>query len=216
MRRLGSLAVLVVLALVLSSAGCARAASDGLRYNLPVALTLALGEELPGGHVRYERHSDDGAVVIIQGQEALKRAGDSLDWSGTPVEGVDVDLALRVVWHNDRALHLVGTAEVLVRDPHPVAGEREPEALLELSGPVTYGLARAEAMPGTTLTFEQETADGARLGGITGYPYRKMGDSVRWEGLVRDGVHLRFDGRVLYLDQDNLRLGGVVTLWIGF
>jgi hypothetical protein len=39
-----------------------------------------------------------------------------------------------------------------------------------------------ETIPGTTLTFLGRTDEGAQFGGIDGYPFRKLGDSVVWRG----------------------------------
>ena len=53
------------------------------------------------------------------------------------------------------------------------------------------------------------------MGGMEEYPYRKTGDSILWEGALRDGVCARLDLRVLQFDDKGLRVGGLVTLWIG-
>jgi len=52
------------------------------------------------------------------------------------------------------------------------------------------------------------------LGGIDGYPYRKLADSILWEGKLREGVFLRLNVRVLLISDDSLRVGGMATIWI--
>jgi len=53
------------------------------------------------------------------------------------------------------------------------------------------------------------------MGGVEGYAYRKVGDSIFWEGSLRDGVYLRLDVRVVQFDDSGLRVTGLATIWIG-
>lgn len=52
------------------------------------------------------------------------------------------------------------------------------------------------------------------MGGIDGYPYRKLADSILSEGKLREGVFLRLNVRVLLITDDSLRVGGMATIWI--
>jgi len=216
-RRLTLIRVALVATVVLV-AGCLRRPGrqpGSLTYRFPTKLTVAVGTNLPGTDIRYERLTEDGARVIIKGQSALKRKGDSLDWQGSPAEGVSVDLKLRVAWHTEDDLHLVGTAKIVIENPNPrtmpIASSSDD---IEYVGPVAYGVAKEAAIPGSPVTYQGQTAEGARLGGMEGYPYRKTGDSILWEGVLRDDVYARLDLRVLQFDEKGLRVGGMVTLWI--
>lgn len=216
LKRLGLLVCVSLVALL--AVGCLLKPGktpSRLTYKLPTKLTIAAGDVLPGTGVRYERMSEKGAYVLIKGQEALKRKGDSLDWSGSPVAGVSVDLKLRVVWYTETELHLVGTAKIVIEDIKPRQMDISTSSPITYAGPVAYGLAKGASIPGTAMTFEGETDEGARLGGLGGYPYRKVGDSIFWEGALRDGVYIRLDVRALQFDEKSLRVGGLVTLWIG-
>jgi hypothetical protein len=207
------LAVLVVVG------GCTFGKSSGqagrMTYNLPTKLTISAGSELPGTGIRYVCMGQDGAEVSIQGQQALKRKGDSLDWGGKLIPGVSIDLKQRVVWYTEKELHLVGTAKIVVDDTAPQASKTGSKSPVKYSGPVVYSVARGSPIPGSTVTFDDRTTDGAKLGGIEGYPYRKGGDSILWEGTLREGVYIRLDVRVLQFDSKAMRVGGLVTLWIG-
>lgn len=208
-------ASLVVVMLV---AGCLRKSgqrSDTLTYRLPTKLSVPVGGTLPGTDIRYERLTKDGARVTIKGQPALKRKGDSLDWSGKPVDGVTVDLKLRVAWHTEDELHLVGTAKIVIEDTDPRTAQVVSTSAMKYVGPVAYGVAKGTAIPGSSLTYQGATAEGARLGDMEEYPYRKAGDSILWEGALRDNVYIRLDLRAVQFDNKGLRVGGLATLWIG-
>jgi len=186
-----------------------------LTYKLPTTITVPVGDVLPGTNIRYQGMSGESARVLIDDQEALKRKGDSLDWKGTPLPGVSVEVKSRIAWYTDRELHTVGTAKIVVEQISPRAGAANKSSPMQYSGPVAYGLAKGATIPGSSVTFVGKTAEGAQLGGMAGYPYRKLGDSVVWEGMLRDRMSIHLELRVLQFDEKSLRVGGLVTLWIG-
>jgi hypothetical protein len=153
--------------------------------------------------------------VLIAGQHAFKQKGDSLDWKGDPVEGASVELSLRVLWFTEETLHLVGTGKVVVRQPDPQPALVQTDGPLEFSNaPVTYGVARNEYIPGTTIEYLGKEEEGAYLGGIDGYPYRKGADSILWDGKLREKIYLRLNVRALYIGENSLRVGGTASIWI--
>jgi len=186
-----------------------------LTYTAPVEISVKAGENLPGTSIRYVGKSENGAELLIAGQHALKQKGDSLDWEGDPVEGVSVDLSMRILWFTEEALHLVGTGKVVVRQPNPQPAFIQDDWPLKFTNaPVTYGVDRNEYIPGTTIEYLGKEEEGAHLGGIDGYPYRKGADSILWEGKLREKVYLRLNVRVLYIGEDSLRVGGTASIWI--
>lgn len=204
-------------AIVLLLTGCLvkpGAQPSQLTYSFPTTLAIKMGNSLPGTDIRYERMSDQGAYVTIKGQQALKRQGDSLDWNGSLGSGVTADLKLRIVLYNENELRLVGTAKIVVDGIAPKQGSIPTSSTIEFSGPIAYGLAKGAYLPGTTLTYVGSAADGAQMGGVEGYPYRKVGDSIFWEGSLRNGVYLRLDARVVQFDNEGLRVTGLATIWI--
>ncbi len=80
--------------------------------------------------------------------------------------------------------------------------------------PVLYWVDRGKAIPGTTLTYQGKTDQGALLGGVEGYPYRKTADSILWEGRLRDRVWLQLEGRTGLFDDDRLQVLGLATVWV--
>ncbi|OGO06261.1 MAG: hypothetical protein A2Y73_05045 [Chloroflexi bacterium RBG_13_56_8] len=197
--------------------GCLRkpgAPLTEITYRLPTKLTVSAGGELPGTGIRYERMDDEGAYLVIQGMEALKRRGDSVDWKGDLAPGVSADLSLRVIWYTEDELHLVGEATLKVEEIQPQTVSIPTSSPIKYTGAVAYGIAKGATIPGSPITYEGRTEEGAQLN-IEGYPYRKMGDSILWEGELRAGVYVRLDMRVLQYDDKGLRVGGLATLWIG-
>lgn len=217
----GSFALVLVLALLLGGAvGCSIQSgqpSSKLTYKLPTVLTVGLGETLPGTDVVYSAYGEDGAVFLLGGQRALKRQGDSLTWAGEPVAGAKVKLDLRVAWYNEESVHLAGTAQVTVTGVSPQAVSLVAESPIKYSGAVAYSLAKGALIPGTWLSFEGQHEQGAELGGLPegDYPYRRVGDSVLWEGRLRDDVYVKLELRVIQYNERTLRVGGTVTLWLG-
>jgi len=213
-----ALSACVCIMVLLITAGCLRKPGkqpSTLTYRLPTTLTVAAGASLPGTDIKYDHMDDEGAHLLIGGQQALKRKGDSLDWAGEPVSGVSVDLKLRIVWYTETELRLAGTVKIKVEDAKPEMKAVTTSSPIKYGGAVVYGLAKDAAIPGTTVTFKGAADEGAELGGISGYPYRKVGDSILWEGKLRDNVYIRLAVRVLQFDEKGLRVGGLVTLWLG-
>ncbi|MFB0535591.1 MAG: hypothetical protein ACETWR_11475 [Anaerolineae bacterium] len=186
-----------------------------LTYTAPVEISVKAGETLPGSSIRYVGKTEKGAEVLIAGQHAFKQKGDSLDWKGDLLEGVSVDLSLRTLWFTEETLHLVGTGKVVVRQPNPQPASIQIDWPLKFTNaPVTYGVARNEYIPGTTIEYLGKEEEGAHLGGVDGYPYRKGADSILWEGKLREKVYLRLNVRALYIGEKSLRVGGTADIWI--
>jgi hypothetical protein len=204
---------------LVSLAGCLRPAGEELTeltYQAPVKLTVSPGEEIPGTGIRFVGTSDsDSAEILIEGQQALKRKGDSLDWKGSPVAGTTVDLNLRIAWFDSEALDVVGTAKIEIDQPKVEPVNVPSSALMTYHAPVAYGMAPKALIPGTLYAYVGPTDDGAELGGIEGYPYRKSGDSIVWNGKLREGVYLKLNVRVVQYDDKGLRVGGIATVLLG-
>ncbi|NLE75326.1 MAG: hypothetical protein GX605_01065 [Chloroflexi bacterium] len=217
MRRLisGLLGLAAVAALLGAAASCqAPAREDVLVYSGPVEVGVAAGEIIPGTDLRYVRRTDQGAEVLIGGQKAIRRTGDSLEHEGRPAEGVRMKLALRVALFDEKTLHSVGAVELQVRRPAPQALPIATESPLWHAVPVSYWVNKGKAIPGTTITYVGRTDQGADLGGVEGYPYRKGADSILWEGKLRENVWLKLDLRTGVYDEERLQVVGLATVWV--
>jgi hypothetical protein len=172
------------------------------------------GDLVPGTDTRYVGRTAEGAEFLVAGQRIVKQKADSLDWAGSPVPGVELDLKLRIIWFTEDALYAAGKAELTISDVAPRASAIPGDAPLSYQAPVHYSVPVEGTLPGTTLTYEGEDAAGAQFSGVDGYPYRRQGDSLRWEGWVRSNVAVKHELRLVQHDEQSARLMGVVRLWI--
>jgi hypothetical protein len=186
---------------------------DGLQYNGPIERGIEGGEFLPGTNIQYLTKTEDGARVAIGGQEAVKKSGDSLNWAGDLFDGAAVDLALRVTLITETDMRVVGTVQIDISDPAPVAGQPNTGAPISYKVPVAYHVEKNGTIPGSVVTYLAKTDEGAQLGNIEGYAYRRLGDSITWKGQLRDRVWIELDLRTVLITDDALDLAGTAELW---
>ena len=208
---------LVVLGLLLSFLpACQRQPEGGpleLIYTAPFETGIEKGSDLPGTGIRYLGLSDKGAEILIDDQTAFKQKGDSIGWKGNPVGNVDLNLSLRVLWVTEETLYVGGTARATVRDPMPEAASIPTEPPVKYSNaPVTYQVKKGDYIPGALVKYVGKHEEGIELSGVEGYPYRKLGDSVVWEGKLLEGVFLQLNVRVLFIAEDFINVTGAAAL----
>jgi hypothetical protein len=187
---------------------------DGLQYGGPIEKAIAKGESLPGTDIQYLGKTEDGAEVAIGGQRAVKKPGDSLNWEGDLMDGVAVELTLRVTFVGESEMRVLGTVQIAISDPAPVEEPPNTSAPISYKVPVAYHIEKDGTLPGTVITYLGKTDDGAELGNIEGYAYRKVGDSITWKGKLRDRVWIELDGRTAFFTDDSLDVAGTAELWI--
>jgi hypothetical protein len=208
--------ILIVLGLLLSFLpACQRKTPGGpveLLYIAPFETGIDRDSNLPGTGIRYLGLSDKGAEILIDDQAAFKQKGDSLDWKGNPVENVDLDLSLRVLWVTEQTLYVGGTANATVRDPLPATAFIPEVPVSYSNAPVTYRVEKGDAIPGTLVKYVGKAEEGAELSGVEGYAYRKLGDSIVWTGKIRERAFLELNVRVVFITDDFIRVAGTATL----
>jgi len=208
--------VTICLLLALITGGCvSRPAgpAGGLEYNGPSEQTVQRGQKLPGTDIQFVGQSADGAQVLIGGQSAMKKTGDSLNWSGTPVPGAHVALALRILNSSDQRLITAGTVRITLDGVSPAETAFPDKPLYTYKTlPVVYHIGKGSTIPGTTLIYEGKTNDGAHLIGVNGYAYFRLGDSVTWHGRLRPGVYADQSLRVLAYTDSFLDVTGLATI----
>jgi hypothetical protein len=209
MRRILSL---VLTLLVLTA--CDTEWIDRLPYAGPIEISVDQGAFIPGTDIRYLGQTERGAQLSIGGQTAIKKMGDSLDWRGDMVRGVAVDQTLRVALITDQALHSLGTVRIIVTNPVAEPGPVNRSAPVHYKLPVGYHVEAGQTIPGTTLTYVGRSGESAELGNIEGYPYRKVGDSITWQGQLRTGLWLDLNLRAMLITDAQLDLVGTADLWI--
>ncbi|WP_333477164.1 hypothetical protein [Allocoleopsis sp.] len=190
-------------------------------YKGPIEQAVPVGSFLPGSDIEYVGlKSDKIAEVRITGQRAFKSNGDSLDWKGSPVDGVMVQVRDRVLWLSQDRLQLAGTINLTVNEVTPKPGsipqisDNSTPKLIVYKLPVIYRVKRGETIPGTTLTYAGKTEKGAQLGGLLKdeYQYRELGDSISWQGQLRSKVYLDLVARTVFYNEDSLNVTGVATI----
>jgi len=209
---------LVLIAIVtLGVSACAQQLPSGaMEYSTAFEREIPAGQALPGTDIKYLGKTDQGAQMSIGGQAALKRTLDSLTWRGEPVPGVSVDYNLRIISFDDKALQTAGTAKVIVSNvkAQAVSPASLPKDALTFKGVVTYSVPKGKTIPGTTITYEGKTSDGAKLGGIEGYALRKEADSIAWIGKLSDKCFLQLDLRLLIYTDSAMQVTGTATLYL--
>ena len=208
---------LVVLGLLLSFLpACQRQPEGGpleLIYTAPFETGIEKGSDLPGTGIRYLGLSDKGAEILIDDQTAFKQKGNSIGCKGNPVGNVDLNLSLRVLWVTEETLYVGGTARATVRAPMPEAASIPTEPPVKYSSaPVTYQVKKGDYIPGALVKYVGKHEEGIELSGVEGYPYRKLGDSVVWEGKLLEGVFLQLNVRVLFIAEDFINVTGAAAL----
>lgn len=206
----------LVLCLAILLAACMTAPSgEELVLEGPVEMGVEVGERLPGTPVELLSITDGTARVSIAGTLAEKKVGDSLDWSGAVREGVELKLALRIIWIGEDELRTAGTARLRIRQPAPTPQTIISEPSIHYTLPMTAAVKRYQSVPGTIITYLGQDSDrGAVFGGVAGYPYRKVADSLNWEGQLREGVLARHELRVILFTDDQAQVGGIVHVYI--
>jgi hypothetical protein len=209
-----SVKLCLLLALVI--AGCVSqptGPAGGLEYNGPSEQTVKRGQTLPGTDIQFVGQSADGAQMQIGGQSAIKKTGDSLNWSGTPVPGAHVALAFRILNSNDQRLISAGTVKITLDGVSPSETAFPDKPLYTYKAlPVVYHIGKGASIPGTTLKFDGKTDNGAHLLGINGNAFFRLGDSVTWRGRLRPGVYADQSLRVLAYTDSFLDVTGLVTI----
>ena len=199
---------------------------DTLAFLVPAyAINLDPGETVPGTRLTYVGRSGSDYEVLIDGQTAFKRTGDSFFWSGVVAPGVFGNYNLRLTASLFGGLPVAGPVEVILFNPEPLElpGDTEPEARLHFGNLVIdYRVPAGVSVPGTTLVFAGVETQGigeqskqlARFTGLQGYPNLAVGDSLVWMGRLRDNAIVRYNLRLLSFDENSIHLVGTGDLWI--
>lgn len=192
-------------------------------FTAPYRAVLDEGETVPGARLQYVGKDDEGILVRIDGQNIHKKSGDSFNWrgaallnaDGSTASGVELDFNLRVVGVVLDVFQAWGDVDIIVSDPAPVRSELPEDAPLVFSAAVaSYAVARGEFIPGTTYTYLGKSEKGAEFGGVEGYPYREVADSLDWSGQIRSNVFVDLTMRVSTIQDEEATLLGTATIWL--
>ena len=206
----------LLLALVVASCSFIPGRGDGsvLKFDGATEQTIGMGESIPGSNIRFVGYSDLGAEVLIDDQRAVKKQGDSLDWKATLAPGVDVSMPLRIILADESRLQTVGTVHVTIRDANPQPAAVPPGAAYSYKVAMGHTVRKGDRIPGTTITFRGKSDEGAQFEGVSGYPYRRIGDSVTWAGQLNNHAYLESTMRVAAYTDDLLTLAGLAEITV--
>lgn len=187
----------------------------GIVYRGPVQRKITAGNPIPGTDILLVRAGDDGAEFEITGLRSIRTVGDSLDfdgdWPGLP--GVTYSARLRIYQVGDGRVRIAGVHQLGIPDIQPQQAEIDlPSQGLKF--PFTTRVKTGETVAGTTYGYAGTHERGAELSGLAAgdYPYRKVGDSIRWRGYLRPDVPVEYNIRALYFDAGAAQVGGVVSV----
>lgn len=199
----------------LDSLPTAEVTAGGIVFRGPVERKVTAGSFVPGTDLYLTRSGEGGAEFEVIGMRSVRRIGDSLDFDGAwpGLQGVEYNARLRIYQVGEGQVRAAGVHQLKITRISP---QKSDIAVIGqgLKFPFTAHMTTGAVIPGTTLTYVGDNERGAEIGGLDAgdYPYRKVGDSVRWEGNLRSDIAAEFDLRVLYYDSQRAQVGGVVTL----
>lgn len=183
----------------------------------PTERSIAIGEQIPGTDIQLASISDQGAIFRIAGLNAQRSRGDSLDFDGPwpGVDEVDYTVRLRVYYIGTESVRAAGVHRMIIRDIQPVAGSA-PQHDNYVRLPFSVDANNDQRFKGMTLGYIGSAERGAEISGLAAdeFPFRKIGDSILWEGTVRPDIPVRYNARLLFYSEQNARIGGTVSLYL--
>lgn len=200
---------------VLEDLPALQAGPGAIIYSGPLERRLEVGQAIPGTDIRLTAISADGAQFEIAGLRSVRTVGDSLDYDGPwpGLAGVTYNLRLRIYQVTDRTVRAAGVHRLHIENITPTPAEVDLGANT-LKFPFTTSASSGQLFTGMTIGFLGSEARGAQLSGLPEgeYPYRKVGDSIRWQGYLRPDIPVDYQVRVLYYTENSARVGGIVTV----
>lgn len=196
---------------------------DTLVFKVP-AFTTGLTPEgfIPGTRMQYVGVQEDNAYLVrIDGDNFVKRPGDSFLWNGIVSPGVAANYRLRIGTELGGQLQVAGPVDLFFLNPAPVELNTLPVDGSYISYrnlPIDYRMQPGDTIPGTTIVYtgvtEQVGSSLATLSGSLTYTRLAVGDSFVYIGQLLSQSYVRYALRVASIDDNGLRLAGTAELWV--
>lgn len=190
-----------------------------IAFQGPLDMALTVGQTIPGTDIRFVS-AEAGATSAqfeIAGLRAPRQLGDSLDFDGTwpGASGVTYHLRLRVYQISNGQARAAGVQRVVIANVSPQVSNVTVEGrgyVMRFPHSVTANAGSTFA--GMTLGYSGQDSRGAILQGLAEgqYPYRKLGDSVEWKGLLTPEIPVEYQLRMLFYQEANATVGGVAII----
>ncbi len=189
---------------------------NAIAFAGPTKMRIDIGETIRGTDIQLGGIVDGRAEFLFAGLRAERIAGDSLDFDGVwpNTSGVDYLLRLRVYRVADGYVRAAGVHRLVIEGIQPVHQPTLAVNKDSLKIPYTGSAIVGENLKGTTFGFAGFDEQGAEISGIPAgdFPFRKTGDSLRWQGMLRPDLPCVFNLRIVRYGEDSVQVAGLVTL----
>ncbi len=189
---------------------------NAIAFAGPTVMRIDVGESIRGTDIQLAGIVDGRAEFLFAGLRAERIAGDSLDYDGAwpDIGGVDYTLRLRVYRVAEDYVRAAGVQRVVIEGIQPLhqPGVAVNEGSPKL--PYTGSIAVGQVLKGTTFGYAGPGEQGAEISGISAgdFPFRKTGDSLRWQGMLRPDLPCVFNMRIVHYGENSVQVAGIVTI----
>ncbi len=191
-------------------------AENAIAFTGPTEMRIEIGEFIRGTDIQLTEVVDGRAEFLFSGLRAERIAGDSLDFDGPwpNIGGVDYLLRLRVYQVTEEYVRAAGVHRMVIEGIQPI---HQPAMALQentLKIPYTGSVGPGDQLKGTTFGYIGHGERGAEISGIPAgdFPFRKTGDSLRWQGMLRPDLPSQFDLRIINYGESSVQVAGIVSL----
>lgn len=188
---------------------------DAISFAGPMDIRIGVGEFIPGTDIQLAGIVDGRAEFLFNGLRTERIMGDSLDFDGAwpNITGINYTLRLRVYLVGQEYVRSAGVHRLVVEGIHPVqqvVGLTEQALKIPYTGSANVGA----VLKGMTFGYAGINEQGAEISGMSAadFPFRKIGDSLRWQGMLRADLPSEFNVRIVRYSDSSLQVVGVVTL----
>ncbi len=189
---------------------------DAIAFAGPTEMRIEVGEYIRGTDIQLTGIVDGRAQFLFSGLRAERIAGDSLDFDGPwpNIAGVDYLLRLRVYRVTEEYVRAAGVHRLLIEGIQPI---HQPAMTIQgapLKLTYTGSASPGSQFNGTTFGYIGQAEQGAEISGIPSgdFPFRKTGDSLRWQGMLRPDLPSLFELRIVNYAESSVQVAGIVSL----
>ncbi|MDE0198275.1 MAG: hypothetical protein OXK78_08780 [Caldilineaceae bacterium] len=191
-------------------------AENAIAFTGPTEMRIEIGDFIRGTDIQLTAIAEGRAQFLFSGLRAERIAGDSLDFDGPwpNIGGVDYLLRLRVYRVTEDYVRAAGVQRLLIEGIQPI---HQPAMVLQenpLKMTYTGSVAPGDLLKGTTFGYVGQAEQGAEISGIPAgdFPFRKTGDSLRWQGMLRPDLPAQFDLRIVHFGENSVQVAGIVSM----
>jgi hypothetical protein len=181
----------------------------------PSERRINVGEPIPGTDILLVAINDEGAEFQIAGMRSTRVVGDSLDFDGSWPTAPDVDynVRLRIYYVGSSGVRAAGVHQLRVRNTQPVEAPSSANGE-SMRFPFATSTDSGQQFGAMTLGYVGSTERGGEISGLPSgdYPYRKVGDSVKWSGQLRPDIGVTYNLRMVNFASGSAQLGGVAVV----